>query len=439
MTTTSDTDSPTAETSYLDTSDSNGSAAADRVSGGEDLYAVLGDARVQEEGFWALCDWLRRNDPVHHTDTGFTIVSRHRDVVRVLTDETVLVPDVDTMSQAFQGAIKHRALHMAFNNMGTTNPPGHARLKRLASVGFTPRAIQAAAASVRELCAARVAQLEEALRDGETVDLYGPFAERLGVDVISSLVGVPVEDRPWMGRLVKSMLAFADPAVGAAGLAEADEAVNALEDYFTPLVEERRRDPRPDLISAWSVQPDGDEDRLDTDEVLSLLWLVWMAGFETTAAAICDATVASVKHPEAAACLDGGERGVRAFIDESLRYNPPAVISGVLRVASADLVLEGGEVIPKGSRLTGIIGSANHDPEIYSDPERFDPERGQPPLMSFGRGIHTCLGVPLARMELEIALKLMRNRLPALELAEEPRRRGGLPVRTFSRVMVRAA
>jgi cytochrome P450 len=443
MTTRSDTDPPTGtapsarDAPYADTADAKRPAAEARLSGGESLHAVLGDPQVQGREVWALCDWLRRNDPVHRTDSGFTVVTRHRDVVRVLTDEKVLVPDIDTLAQEYQGAVKHRALAMTLNNLASTNPPRHTRLKRLAAGGFTQRAVQGAAASVRAICEALLAEIEEPLRDGAAVDLFGLFAERLALDVISTLVGVPDADRPWMARLVRAMLAFADPGVGAAGLAAADEAVNSMEDYFSVLVEQRRRAPRADLTSAWSAQ--SGDDSLAPEELLSVLWLLWMAGFETAAAAICDATIAAIEHPGAAPRPDDGADGLRAFLDESMRYNPPVLTSGVLRIAGEDLVLEGGETIPKGSRVTAVIGAANHDPEVYADPERFDPGRVQAPSLSFGRGIHTCLGVPLARLELEVALMGMRNRLPALELAEEPRRRGGLPLRTFTRLMVRAA
>src|SRR5262249_33895744 len=115
---------------------------------------------------------------------------------------------------------------------------------------------------------------------------------------------------------------------------------------------------------------------------------------------------------------------------------PPVLATGVFRVAAADLVLDDASVIERGSRVCALIAAANHDPAVYPDPERFDPSRDQAPSLSFGRGVHHCLGMALARMELEIALPLVRTRLPGLRLAEEPRRRGGLPVRTFARLAV---
>jgi cytochrome P450 len=422
---------------YPDQESPTRTAPRDVLTAPRDVLAELGDPDAQGTRLWELCSWLRTHDPVHRAAKGNVVISRYEDVARVLNHPDLGVPEVAEIDRLYDGAVQHRALSIIIGNMAMTNPPRHTGLRRVAARGFTPRSVGALRDSATRTCESLVAALARRLGDGETVDFYATFAEAFALDVISDLVGVPEADRPWMSSLVREMLVFANPAVARERLVQADRVLNTMADYLRELTTQRRRAPRDDLISAWASGHGADADRLGEEELLCMVWLVWMAGFETSAAAIANSVVSMIEHPEAAGWFDRG--GVKGFIDESLRYDPPVLTAGVLRVAATDVVLGESSVIERGSRVCAVIGAANHDPAVYPDPERFDPSRDQAPSLSFGRGVHNCLGMALARLELEIALPLVRRRLPGLRLAEEPRRRGGLPIRTFARVAVAQA
>jgi cytochrome P450 family 114 len=396
-----------------------------------DVLATLADPAAQGTQLWTLCAWLRDHDPVHHADNGYILVSRYADAVRVLADPTVLAP-APHQTNAFDDLKSQRSRSMATENLAMANPPRHTRLRRLVSRGFTPRVIRTLHESTRRACETKLGELADRLDGGETVDFHTTFSEALTVDVISALLGVPGQDRTWMARQVRTMLAFGNPSADKWQLAEASQATSQMADYFGDLAAQRRQRPQDDLISAWLTGTDSDW--LDEQDLLPTVWLLWMAGFETPAAAIANSVISMIEHPTAATWLSGGTARVKSFVDESLRYDPPVMLSGVHRITSAPIVLDDATVVPPGRRVGVLIAAANHDPAVYPDPERFDPSRDGPPSLAFGRGIHNCLGQFLARMELEIALPLIHQRFPSLTLAEEPQRRGGLPVRTFSRL-----
>jgi cytochrome P450 len=401
-----------------------------------DLFAVLGNPENQGDRLWSLCSWLRDNEPVHHTLSGVVVVSRHADAVRVLTDPAVRAPNHDEFEAIFQGALGTRTRSMMIGSLSLSDPPEHTRLRKLASRGFNQRVVTALRESTARTSEAMISRLAERMAAGKTVDFYTEFCEPLTLDVISDLLGVARADRPWMVTLVRRTLVLANPATGRHHLAEADELTGQLIDYFRGQAARRRLEPQDDLLSAWVTQSDEDSDRFSEDDLVRMVRVLWLGGFETTAAAIANSVLTMIERPAQAAGLADGAEQVRKFIDESLRYDPPVMMTANLRVANAPIVLDDSTVIPAGSRVNALIAAANHDPAVYPDPERFDPARSGPPSLAFGRGVHNCVGQVLGRMELEIVLPLVHKHLPGLELAEEPRRRGGLPMRTFSRLAV---
>jgi cytochrome P450 family 114 len=399
-----------------------------------DLFATLGHPDTQGERLWSLCSWLRENEPVHHSLNGPIVVSRYADAVRVLTEPTVGAPNADQLDKMFQGAVGDRTRSLMVGSLSLSNPPEYTRLRKLTSRGFNQRVVSALRQSTAQTSEAMLRGLAGRLDDGETVDFYSEFCEPLALDVISGLLGVPPEDRPWMAPLVQRMLVLANPATGRHHLAEADELTGKLADYFIDRAARLRREPQDNVFSAWVNESDEDSDRFGEDDLIRMVRVIWLGGFETTAAAIANGVVTMIEHPAEAAGLSAGGEYAKKFIDESVRYDPPVMISANLRIASEPFALEDGTVIPAGSRPTALIASANHDPAVYPDPEKFDPSRSGPQSLGFGRGIHNCVGQVLGRMELEITLPLTHKHLSGVKLAEKPRRRGGLPMRTFSRL-----
>jgi cytochrome P450 len=405
----------------------------------KDVFAELSDPGVQTRRLWSLCAWLREHEPVHRTEQGAVLLSRYRDAAQLMASEALVGPDPEHFAAGLRKALGGEPSPVLANNLGVANPPRHTRLRGLAAVGFTPRAVAAQEPSIRAAAEALLAGLRPRLLDGEAVDLHKEFGEPLTLEVISTMIGVPEADRPRLTELVHGILAFGNPTAGASGLRAANQATNTLGEYFAGLIEQRRKAPEDDLISVWCA-PDGSaSDRFSTDELVAMLWLLWIAGFETTTAALDNAIVAMIDYPAQADRLAGGGAQVRSFVEESLRFEPVALISSAHSVAGREIRLDSGAVVPEGTRAVALIAAANRDPGVYPDPDRFDADRAQPMALSFGKGIHTCLGAKLARTELEVALPLLRALLPPLALSAVPLRRGGLPLRTFSRLDVCAA
>ncbi|MBP2326667.1 cytochrome P450 [Kibdelosporangium banguiense] len=399
-----------------------------------DIFAALADPETQGTGLWQLCSWLRENDPVHRTERGVVMVSRYHDTVRLLTDPTVRAPEPEQFERMYQGVISDRARTMVTSSFPTTNPPRQTFLRKVASKGFNQRVVRALQQSTTQKCTALLTTLAERLRDGETVDLQTGFLEPLALDVIGTLLGVPADDWAWLARLVPQTVVLANPAASKEQLAEADRVTHTIVDYIEELT--TRRTPGDDLISVWTAESRANPTEFSTDDLIAMIRPIWLGGFETTATAIGDGILNMIEHPHEAPRLTGDAAQAGKFIDESLRHGSPVLLTGALRLAGAPITLDDGTVIPTGTRLSALIGSANHDPAVYPDPEKFDPDRTNPPSLAFGRGIHNCIGQVLARMELHTALPQIHQRLPHLTLAEEPKRRGGLPFRSFARLAV---
>jgi cytochrome P450 len=334
---------------------------------------------------------LRAEAPVFYNgDLDFFAYARHADVLAAFRD-------VDHYSNAYGvsldpaafGPDAHRA--MSFLAM---DPPKHTRMRSIVGKSFTPRRVAAMEAGIRALA---VSHLEAALETA-SFDFIGDFAGHLPMDVISDLVGVPPSDRSEVRRLADLLVHREEGMddIPPEGL----EAALTLAGYYAEMVADRRRHERDDLT--WSLlQAEIDGDRLSDDEVIGFLFLLVVAGNETTTKLLGNAWYWGWRHPDQRAKPLGDARWVPNWVEETLRYDTSTQM--LARVTRQPVQVQGVD-IDAGRRVLLLIGSANRDEAVFADPESYDLERNTQDLVSFGSGRHFCMGAALARMEARVAL-----------------------------------
>src|SRR5688572_23163994 len=300
-------------------------------------------------------------------------------------------------------------------SMLAREPPVHTRLRTLVNRAFVSRRI--------ERLRPRVAALADELIDGFEgeggVDLIAAFATPIPVTIIAELLGVPVSAGPnlldWSHRMVAMYTPRRDRAVEDAAVAATRDFVAFLRLY----VAERRKAPRDDLISHL-IAAEAAGDRLSEDELIAGAIQLLNAGHEATVNSIGNAVKAILDSGLDPAALLAGDDVTAATVDESLRFDPPLHFFD--RYALEDVEVAGIR-LKKGEKIGLLIAAANRDPSRWPEPDRFDPARPALPHVAFGAGIHFCIGAPLARLELQVALPILFKRLPRLRIAAPPRYR----------------
>ena len=404
---------------------------ADGVAG---LMTLFDPRRVADP--YPTYAWLRESRPVWHPTERVFVLSRHEDCAAVLRDPR--------FGRSAAGRLGARSPGPAGEPAGdepvvrsflALNPPDHTRLRRLVSRAFTP-------ARVRDLgprIEAIAAELIDAARaSAGPVDLIAALASPLPVTVISELLGVPAAnyDRlvAWSDALARGL----DPGflISAEDRERQQLARAEFGAYLSELIGQRRRSPGDDLVSALvGVVDDGDV--LSEEELIATCILLLVAGHETTTSLLGSAVLGLLQHPDQLARLRAEPGLMTGAVEEFLRYDPPVQLTA--RVALTDASI-GARAVPAGSIALMLIGAANRDPALCADPDDLDITRPPTHHVSFGQGIHFCLGAPLARLETQIVLRLLLQRPDDLELAGEPtwkentilRGLRGLPV-TFRR------
>jgi cytochrome P450 len=372
---------------------------------------------------------LRAEDPVHHSPLGFWVLTRYEDVVAALRDPRLAKEAIAGFIAARFGApVPQMGLSML-----DRDPPDHTRLRSLVSKAFTPRVVETLRPHIQQI----VNGLVDAVQEDGSMDLIEQFAYPLPVIVICEMLGVPVEDherfKGWgldIARGLDAILLPPDSDVGRRAVAGR----HALAGYFRALIAERRAAPRADMLSALIAAEEAG-DKLSEDELLATCTLLLVAGHETTVNLIGNGTLALLRHPEQLRRLRENPGLIGTAVEELLRYDGP--VQRTARIPSADVTIDG-HTIAKGEMVMPFIGAADRDPAQFPEPDRLDLGRTDNRHIAFGWGIHFCLGAPLARVEGQIAINTLLQRLPKLRLdTDKPEFRQSLTLRGLRTLPVR--
>lgn len=296
--------------------------------------------------------------------------------------------------------------HVLSVHMLDSDPPDHTRLRRLVGRAFTARRVE----SLRPRITALTDELLDGMARHERLDLMEALAFPVPFTVICWLLGVPPDDRAAFRR-------WSNLLVSGAGTEEVREASASMIAYLKALIETKRAEPADDMLTDLVHAQDAG-DQLSSDELISMAFLLLVAGHETTVNLIGNGTLALLTHPEARAQLAADESLWPAAVEEFLRYDGP--VSHATWRFTTEPVEVGSVVIPEGEFVTISLGAAGRDPARYRDPDRLDISRAHTASVAFGHGIHHCLGAPLARLEGQIVLGRLLARFPALRLAADP-------------------
>ena len=365
---------------------------------------------------------LRTEDPVHHSPLGFWVLTRYEDVVAVLRDLRCAKEAIAAFVAARFGVAVPPGIGLS---MLDRDPPDHTRLRGLVSKAFTPRVVEGLRPHIQQIVDGLLARVEGT----GSMDLIAEFAYPLPVIVICEMLGVPVEDherfKEWGLDIARGLDAILLPP-GSEVVQRSAASRHALAGYFRGLIAERRASPRGDLLSALIAAEEAG-DTLSEDELLATCILLLVAGHETTVNLIGNGTLALLRHPDQLRRLRENPGLIGSAVEELLRYDGP--VQRTARVPSEDVTI-GGRTIGKGEMVMPFIGAADRDPAQFPDPDRLDITRVDNRHIAFGWGIHFCLGAPLARLEGQIAINTLVQRLPKLALAtDRPEYRQSLTLR----------
>jgi cytochrome P450 len=405
------------------------------ATGGPDVLARLLDPDNLADPYPYLA-WVRQNLPVHRHRAGFYLLATHAACRKAARDDLVRGHDPADVPRLYPLAARYRSARLATEALAMKNPPEHSRLRRLFSRDLTPRRLRTVQGQVEHRAGRAVDSIATRLADGETVELYDAVAQHLPEQVIADLVGIPEADRTWLFARFRAVLAAFHPLASEATMAATEADSDDVAGYMAKLIQTRRATPADDLVSAWTQAHDSDPDQFTHQEVLSMLWGLVAGGVVTSSASLGSGVLAMLRYPDAAArWLDGDPADVRRFTDEVVRHESPSFVAGIPRYTVADTEFEG-VVVPAGAPVRPMLGSANRDPSAFAEPDRFDPARDTTRSMSFGHGIHYCIGAGLVRIELATLLTTLRRRFPNLVLAGQHRWRAALPVRSLEHLPV---
>lgn len=358
---------------------------------------------------------LRERDPIHRSPLADGwILSRHGDVSRVLRDGRFSADERNQRRWPKLVARRRRSglpdpYESGLASMLRRDPPDHTRLRTLVSKAFTPRAVE----RMRPRAEAIVKERLACVAGGE-MELVRELAAPLPVMIIAEMLGVPSEDHERFRHL-------SDEAVRTLGDGSVDDArrgiaaLDALRALFVDVVEARRLAPREDLISAMVVAEE-EGDRLTTQELFATAVLILVAGNETTTNLISSGLLALLRHPRELALLRRKPERIPAAVEELLRYDSPVQFTS--RMVLEDMEFEGRPFL-RGEQVVLLLASANRDEEVFAEPDRLDVTRENVRHLSFGLGIHFCLGAQLARLEASVALRGLLDRFEHIELAED--------------------
>ena len=375
---------------------------------------------------------LRTTDPMHITAHGAFLASRHADVSLVLRDKRFGKDYVDRTIKRYGPKIMDEPIFASMKHwMLQQDPPDHTRLRGLVVKAFTARRVEDMRPRIQQV----VDQTIDAIIDRGHMDLIEDFAFRLPVTIICDMLGIPEEHREVFYRGSRDGGRILEPVpLTPAEIATANVGNTMAKLYFEQLFELRRRNPGDDLTTLL-VQAEEDGSKLSNEELTANIILLFGAGHATTVNLIGNGLLALHRDPDQLALLKANPSLITNAIEEFLRYDSSVQLTG--RTTLEDVEDLGGKRIPKGDTVLCLLGSANRDPAVYPHgPDQLDITRPNVKPLSFGGGIHFCLGAQLARIEAEIAINTLLRRIPSLRLddAENPEWRPTFVLRGLKRL-----
>ena len=382
---------------------------------------------------YAVYKQFRDRGPMHLPEANLTVFSAYRDC-----DEALRHPS--SSSDRLKSTVAQRLLAdgATARPMGPPgflflDPPDHTRLRKLVSKAFVPKVVNELQPDITEL----VDGLLDRIAERGRFDIVSDLAYPLPVAVICRLLGVPLEDEPRFSHASALLAQALDPfftitGEPSQGMEERIQAGQWLRGYLHELIGQRRSRPGDDLMSRLiAVEESGDQ--LTEDEIVSTCSLLLIAGHETTVNLIANAILAMLHHPRQWAALGADADRAQAVIEETLRYDPPVQL--VARIAADDMTI-GDTTVVKGDSMMLLLAAAQRDPAEFERPETFDPDRNAFRHLAFGRGLHYCLGAPLARLEAAVALSAVTARFPEARLDGEPVYKQNVTLRGLSTLSV---
>jgi cytochrome P450 len=362
---------------------------------------------------YAYYAWLREHAPVYRGKFAILnvyFVSRYDDCVRLLKDPRFVRNRSNVTGGSKIPFPVPKAVKLVAENMLLEDEPEHRRLRTLVHKAFTPRALARLETRIERL----TQELLDDLQPQGTVDLQRGYALPIPVTVIKEMVGVEDQDMP---RFLDALRVMNEGFTARSFIMTLVRDLPRLTAFVRELIARKRTRPGDDILTGL-LQAEEGGDRLSEDELIGMVYLLIMAGFETTIHLITNSVATLLLHPDQLARLREQPDLIESAVEEVLRFNGP-VHSTKMHYASEDVTIEG-VTIPKGSPVMALLASANRDPAAFPNPDVFDIARTPNKHLGFGQGIHYCLGAPLARIETRIALQSLLDRNPNLRLAVEP-------------------
>lgn len=365
---------------------------------------------------------IRTEDPIHLvTLPGHRqgwLITRYEDAERALRDQRFVKDASKALSPEHfarqfpwlrdqdQGE-DHENTRIFGRGLLNADPPDHTRLRALVNIAFTPRMIERWSERIQEITNA----LLDAVQARGEMDLVNDFAFPLPMTVITEMLGIPQEDRTkfrqWSNVIIEG-------AGNPKEIQNRIEQIRAYRNYLYELINRKRKQPADDLLSHL-IETEEVGDKLTEEELVAMVSLLLIAGHETTVNLISNGTLALLQHPDQKEKLQNDPSLIKSAIEEFLRYHGP-LMTATQRWASEDIEF-GGKQIQRGDYIVVVLASANHDHQEFEHAEVLDVTRKENAHLAFGKGIHYCLGAPLARLEGQIAIRTLLQRLPNLRLA----------------------
>jgi cytochrome P450 len=290
------------------------------------------------------------------------------------------------------------------------NAPDHSRIRGIVNRGF----LQTHLAALRPVIQSHIERLLADLDPTQPVDMIGAFSSLFAPEIVGHLIGLPADQRHAVSQQTMRQMRAFDPSASFEQQIDGAHARVEQADYIRRIVADRRSRPREDFISTLIAQSDA-EGLISDQELIALIQILYIGGYETTSHMIGNGLVALLTHPAQLAALIAAPDLMRPAVEEMLRFDGPISLTQVVAAEGAEL---GGEPAEVGAAYIGLLGAANHDPTVFDRPEQFDIGRARKPIASFGGGPHFCLGAGLAKLELELVFAELLRRFPTMMLAD---------------------